>query len=66
MKQLIKSETVRGKLDMPQSTFERLVKQRTNNFPTPIYIGRSRFFDAAEIDAWLATRSLANSNERAA
>ena len=54
MKQLIKSETVRGKLDMPRSTFERHVKLRTNSLPSPIYIGRSRFFDAAEIDAWIA------------
>lgn len=66
MKQLIKSETVRSKLDMPQSTFERLVKLRTHGFPAPIYISRSRFFDAAEIEAWLATRSATNPSERAA
>lgn len=54
MKQLIKSETVREKLDMPRSTFERHVKLRSNSLPSPIYIGRSRFFDAAQIDAWLA------------
>ncbi len=54
MRQLIKSEAVRDKLDMPKSTFERLVKLRTDGFPTPIYIARSRFFDAAEIEAWMA------------
>lgn len=57
MRQLTKSETVRGKLDMPCSTFERLVRLRTNDFPAPIYIGRSRFFDADEIDSWMAARA---------
>lgn len=54
MKQLIKSETVREKLDMPKSSFERMVKQRTDGFPAALYISRSRFFDAAEIEAWIA------------
>lgn len=53
MRQLIKSEAVRDKLDMPKSTFERLVKLRTAGFPAPIHIARSRFFDAAEIEAWM-------------
>lgn len=53
MKQLVKSETVRDRLDMPRSTFERLVKLRTKGFPAPVYISRSRFFDAAEIEAWM-------------
>lgn len=54
MRQLIKSEAVRDRLDMPKSTFERLVKLQTDGFPAPIYIARSRFFDAAEIEAWIA------------
>ncbi|MET4022777.1 hypothetical protein [Bradyrhizobium sp. RT10b] len=54
MKQLIKSETVREKLDMPKSSFERMVKLRTDGFPAALYISRSRFFDAAEIEAWMA------------
>jgi predicted DNA-binding transcriptional regulator AlpA len=54
MKQLIKSEAVRDRLDMPRSSFERLVKLRTNGFPAPVYISRSRFFDAADVDAWMA------------
>ncbi len=54
MKQLVKSETVRDRLDMPRSSFERLVKLRTNGFPSPVYISRSRFYDAPEIEAWMA------------
>lgn len=54
MKQLIKSEAVRDRLDMPRSSFERLVKLRTKGFPAPLYISRSRFFDAAEIETWMA------------
>ncbi|WP_143197797.1 hypothetical protein [Bradyrhizobium sp. AS23.2] len=54
MKQLIRSETVRQKLNMPRSTFERLVKLRTNGFPAPVYISRSRFFNAAEVETWMA------------
>lgn len=54
MKQLIKSETVRDRLDMPRSTFERLVKLQTAGFPAPVYISRSRFFNAVEIDAWMS------------
>jgi predicted DNA-binding transcriptional regulator AlpA len=65
MRQLIKSETVRERLDMPKATFERHVKQRTQGMPSPIYIGRARFFDAAEIEAWLTNRAAASSNDRA-
>lgn len=54
MKQLIKSDALREKLDMPRTTFERLVKLRPDGFPAPLYISRSRFFDAAEIEAWMA------------
>jgi len=54
MRQLIKSETVRDQLDMPRSSFERLVKLQTGGFPAPIYISRSRFFDAADIEAWMS------------
>lgn len=53
MRQLIKSETVRQKLDLSKSSFERLVL-RTNGFPAAVRISRSRFFDAAEIEAWMA------------
>lgn len=60
MKQFIKSETVRARLDMPKSTFERHVKLRPHNFPAPIYISRSRFFDAAEVDTWMASRLSSN------
>jgi predicted DNA-binding transcriptional regulator AlpA len=57
MRQLIKSETVREKLDMPRSSFERLVKLRTHGFPAAIYISRSRFFDAAEVEAWIEAQA---------
>jgi len=65
MRQLIKSETVRERLDMPKATFERHVKQRTQGMPAPIYIGRARYFDAADIEAWLTSLSAAGSNDRA-
>jgi predicted DNA-binding transcriptional regulator AlpA len=64
MRQLIKSETVRERLDMPKATFERHVKLRTQGMPAPIYIGRARFFDAAEIEAWLSTLSAASCTDR--
>ncbi|WP_425991087.1 helix-turn-helix transcriptional regulator [Afipia sp. DC4300-2b1] len=63
MKQLIKSETVRDRLDMPRSTFERLVKHRKDGFPSPVYISRSRFFDAAEIEAWMVGLAPRAANE---
>lgn len=65
MRQLIKSETLRERLDMPKATFERHVKQRTQGMPRPIYIGRGRYFDAAEIETWLTNLSAASSNDRA-
>lgn len=53
MTKMIKAETLRRRLEMSRSTFDRVVAERRHGFPDPCYIGRHRFFNLAEVDAWL-------------
>lgn len=53
----ITSKQVRAKLgDCSDMTIWRYLRDANLDFPKPIYIRARRFWDEAEIDAWLEAR----------
>ena len=66
-KRLIKTAPLLAKLGgISRSTLDRTINAPDQNFPRPIYMGRTRFFDVDAIDAWLATQSNTHPDKRAA
>lgn len=62
---LIKTAPLLVKLGgISRSTLDRKINATDENFPKPIYMGRTRFFDVDAIDAWLETRSNKHPDKR--
>jgi predicted DNA-binding transcriptional regulator AlpA len=56
-RRLARARAVRESLDWSGSTLERRLRDPELNFPRPVVIGRLRYFDEDEVDAWLAEQA---------
>jgi len=66
-KRLIKTAPLLAKLgDISRSKLDRTINDPNQNFPKPIYMGRTRFFDIDAVEAWLAAQSNTHPDKRAA
>lgn len=62
-KRYLPSKPVRDRYRVSDMTIRRWLNDPRMNFPRPVYLGRYRYWDEAELEAWERERARRAENE---